>query len=132
MVVSAIEKMTKRKWKLTHENPTVDFNSLTHTFTTIDSRNTVTLTQPSQIEKEPTTSFQIRSYLTYLALLPKWPEAASIVCQDKLDSTAFLRPMGLIQWLRMTGGNITVLCMIAGMQNKLFTIGSRSLKTICC
>ena len=47
MVDSAIEKMTNEKWKLTQENPTVDFDSLVHTFSTIGSLNTVALSQPT-------------------------------------------------------------------------------------
>ena len=116
MVVSAIEKMTTEKWKLANEKPTVDFNSITHTFSTIYSHNTVTLTQPSQIEKIANYFFLDKTIpLTYRALLPEWSEAASIVCPDKLDSTAVLRTMGLLQWMRITRGNTSALSMIAGM-----------------
>ena len=51
MFNSAIEQMTIEKWKLTQEDLIVDFNSLVHTFSTIGSRNTKTLTQPTQIDK---------------------------------------------------------------------------------
>ena len=70
MFNSAIEQMTIEKWKLTKEDPTVDFNSLVHTFSTIGSRNTVTLTQLTQIDKVANYFFPDNNIPpTYLALM---------------------------------------------------------------
>lgn len=117
MCEMTIQAMKQEGWNLTQVNPTLDFNSIIHKFDIISGKKAVTLTQPTQIMKLVSYFYNDEQVPpTYLAMSPKWSELASIQCEDKIQVTEYLRPMGMLQWMRLTRGNTAVLSLLAGRQ----------------
>jgi hypothetical protein len=93
------------KWELTRNVPTKDYASIEHSFEEHEGRNTVTLTQPSQIHKAAAHFFgedltQVPE--VYVPFAPEWSLQATLQCPTTVPVETFMRAQGMLAWTGQT------------------------------
>ena len=105
-------------WKMTHQEPTKDYGSLTHTFAVIDGKQAVTLTQEAHIVKVAQLIYgpQLEDMPEVYLPLPKtWSTMASASCTELVDQKRFMQKVMSAAWAGQTRFESSAVALLACM-----------------